>query len=243
MFRRRRRGEEGGSTPAEGAAAQADRPDGGGSDPAGPDEDSASPVKPDRPNGPWDVDELDPDRPDHAAPRLDLGALRIRPHAGMRVQLQVDKATGKAGSVLLVGDQAAVQLMAIAAAKSRPQWPQTKAALYADAMRRGGSAQEGTGPWGPVLRMALPAEAPDGTKGVQPSVVLGVDGPRWLLRATFIGKAAVEQDRMNQMMRIVQDTVVVRGDEPMPPGEVIGLTPPARPETAVDVEAPPDAPG
>jgi len=188
--------------------------------------------KPERPHGPWDVSELD-DRAAHTAPRLDLGGLRIRPKAGMKVQLQIDKSTGRASSVLLAAEQAAVQLMVIAAAKSTPLWPATRQALSADATSKGGTANEGRGPWGPVLRLALPAQAPDGTKGTQPTVVLGVDGPRWMLRATMIGRAAVDQDQMNQMMGILQDTVVVRGDDPMAPGEVISLTPPARQEGAV----------
>jgi hypothetical protein len=186
------------------------------------------PSKPDRPHGPWDVSELD-DRPSHTAARLDLGGVRIRPVAGMKVQMQVDKNSGQATSVMLVSDQGALQLMVIAAPKSKPLWPQTMRALRSDADRRGGSAQDGKGPWGPVLRMALPAATPDGKQGVQPSVVLGIDGPRWLLRATLIGRAAVDQEQMNRMMAIVQDTVVVRGDQPMAPGEVIALTPPPRP--------------
>jgi len=195
-----------------------------------------APAKPPRPHGPWDVAELD-DRAAHTAPRLDLGGLRIRPVAGMKVQMQVDQASGRATSVMLVNDQGALQLMVIAAPKSKPLWPQTMRALRSDADRRGGTAQDGKGPWGPVLRMALPATTPDGKQGVQPSVVLGIDGPRWLLRATLIGKAAVDQEQMNRMMAIVQDTVVVRGDEPMAPGELVALTPPPRPASADDAEA------
>ena len=218
--------------------SQAARSDGSASQDEQPATDPGAPGKPQRLHGPWDVSELDESNPAHAAPRLDLGGLRIRPAAGMKVQMQVDQTSGKATSVLLVAEQAAVQLMAIAASKSKPLWPQTKRALQADADRKGGSAQDGKGPWGPVLRMALPATGTDGKKGVQPSVVLGIDGPRWMLRATMIGKAAVEQAQMNQMMSIVQDTVVVRGDAPMAPGEIIVLTPPARPESATPVDTP-----
>jgi hypothetical protein len=199
------------------------------------------PTKPERPRGPWDISEVDPDKPAHTAARLDLGGLRIRPAGGMKVQMQVEQATGKATSVLLVGDAAAVQLMVIAASKSKPLWPQTRRALQSDADRKGGSAAESDGPWGPVLRMAIPATTADGKKGVQPSVVLGIDGPRWMLRATMIGRAATDQAVMNQMMGIVQDTVVVRGDVAMSPGEVIGLTPPPRPESATPIEDDPAA--
>jgi hypothetical protein len=60
-------------------------------------------------------------------------------------------------------------------------------------------------------------------------MVVGIDGPRWMLRATLIGKAAVEQEAHDRLLAVVQDTVVVRGEVPMSPGEVIELRPPARP--------------
>ncbi|MGB9374657.1 MAG: DUF3710 domain-containing protein [Jiangellales bacterium] len=215
----------------------ADQGEGDGKDAAGADSDQ----KPARPNGPWDVSELDGSRPSHTAPRLDLGGLRIRPAGGMQVQMQVDQTSGKATSVLLVAENAALQLMATAAGKSTPLWPTTRRAVQADADRKRGTTQEGNGPWGPVLRLSIPATTSDGKTGVQPSVVLGIDGPRWMLRATMLGRAAVDQEQMNKMMAIVQDTVVVRGDEPMAPGELIELTPPPRPESATDVPPPESA--
>lgn len=228
MFRRKAKAEE--------QAASAEPTQESAQDETTTSDDADAPVKPERPHGPWDVSELDESKPAHTAARLDLGGLRIRPAAGMKVQMQVDQASGKATSVLLVADAAAVQLMVIAAAKSKPLWPQTKRALQSDADRKKGTAQDGKGPWGPVLRMAIPTTTSDGKQGIQPSVVLGIDGPRWMLRATMIGRAATDQTVMNQMMGIVQDTIVVRGDEPMAPGEVIALTPPSRPEPAAPVD-------
>lgn len=222
MFRRRAKG----SDAAPDAVAEApEAPEA----PASPPEDDPS-GKPARANGPWDVDELDGSHPSHERPRLDLGSLRIRVAPGTRLQMQVDKGTGKATGVLLMGEQYGLQLMAIAASKSLPLWPQTRAAIAADAGRRGGTAQEAPGPWGSVLQLSLPATAADGTSGVTPSLVLGVDGPRWMLRATFLGRAAIDQTLHNQMLAVLQDTVVVRGEEPMPPGEILPLTPPQRAE-------------
>jgi hypothetical protein len=205
----------------------------------GPD---AAPTKPARPHGPWDVDELD-DRPAHVAPRLDLGGVRVRPPSGFKVQIQVDQKTQTSTSVTLVGDQGALQLVVVAAAKSKPQWPVTMRALQSDADRRGGTVAEGNGPWGPVLRITIPVTLPDGKQGVQPSVALGIDGPRWMLRATILGKAALDQAQMNTMMAIVQDTVVVRGEDPMAPGEIVPLVPPPRPDGEVDVDSPDVAQG
>lgn len=243
MFRRRAKASDAEpNEPAEHDGATPDMPDTTGADaPVGGEAAAtatdAAPTKPARPNGPWDVDELD-DRPAHVAPRLDLGGVRVRPPAGFKVQIQVDQATQKSTSVLLVGDQGALQLVVVAAAKSTPQWPGTMRSLQSDADRRGGTVAEGNGPWGPVLRITIPVTLPDGKQGVQPSVALGIDGPRWMLRATILGKAALDQEQMNKMMAIVQDTVVVRGEEPMAPGEVVPLVPPPRPENAADVDSP-----
>lgn len=237
MFRRRSKGEDTPVAPStqEAQAAQEGGPGDADTSPSPEPAASDAPavpgqIKPARPNGPWDVDEMD-DRPAHVAPRLNLGAVRIRPPAGMKVSIQVDKSTQTATNVTLVGDHGALQLLVVAAAKSRPQWPTLMRALQSDADRRGGTVQEGKGPWGPVLRMTIPAELPDGSKGVQPSVVLGIDGPRWMLRATVIGKASMDQEQMNRMMAIVQDTVVVRGEEPMAPGEIVPMVPPPRPDS------------
>jgi len=215
MFRRRAKGSDAS------ADAAVEPPEASSPPPA---EDASG--KPARTNGPWDVDELDGSHASHERPRLDLGSLRIRVSPGTKLQMQVDKGSGKATGVLLMGEQYGLQLMAIAASKSLPLWPQTRAAIAADATRRGGTAQEAPGPWGSVLQLSLPATAADGTSGVTPSLVLGVDGPRWMLRATFLGRAAIDQALHNEMLAVLQDTVVVRGEEPMPPGEILPLTPP-----------------
>jgi hypothetical protein len=225
MFRRRKGADEAPQPTAAqdgGAADAADRP-------ADPAQQPEAPVKPARANGPWDVDELDGSHPSHERARVDLGGLRVRPVPGMQIQMQVDSTTGKATSVLLIGEDAALQLLAVAAARSVPMWPTMIAAVAADATRRGGTAQRAPGPWGQLLQMQMPATTSTGVSGVQPSMVVGIDGPRWMLRATLIGKAAVEQEAHDRLLAVVQDTVVVRGEVPMSPGEVIELRPPARP--------------
>ena len=40
--------------------------------------------------------------------------------------------------------------------------------------------------------LVVPVEDPDGKIFSQTSRVIGIDGPRWLLRATILGRAAVE---------------------------------------------------
>jgi hypothetical protein len=53
--------------------------------------------------------------------------------------------------------------------------------------------------------------------------VIGVDGPRWLLRATVLGRAAVEPDAALPMEETLRNAIVVRGDEPMAVRESLPL--------------------
>jgi hypothetical protein len=53
--------------------------------------------------------------------------------------------------------------------------------------------------------------------------VIGVDGPRWLLRGTVLGRAAVEPDAALPMEETLRNVVVVRGDEPMAVRESLPL--------------------
>lgn len=191
---------------------------------AGPDDDATSP-KSERPNGPYDIDEVDADA--IATTHLDFGGLRIRGTQGMKLQFQVDQRTGNATSVLIGEGDAAVQLVAVAAPRSSGLWGRTRLEIAADARRRSGSADEAKGPFGTELRVVVPVSRSDGSQAVQPSRVSGVDGPRWMLRATFLGKAITDAAVFARLVEVVRGVVVVRGSAPMAPGDVIALKPPA----------------
>jgi hypothetical protein len=66
--------------------------------------------------------------------------------------------------------------------------------------------------------------------------VLGVTGPRWLLRATFLGRPAVEPREDGELETALREVVVVRGGAPMAPGEPLPLVMPnnARPVQGQD---------
>ena len=49
------------------------------------------------------------------------------------------------------------------------------------------------GPFGTELVLVVPVQDPDGQMFSQTSRVIGVDGPRWMLRGTVLGDAAVER--------------------------------------------------
>jgi hypothetical protein len=208
--------------------------------PAAADEASGAPAA--RRDGPWDASEVELDEVRSGPGVLDLGGLLLRPGGtDVQVQLQIDQASGTVTTVLLLWRDAGLQLVAVAAPRSRSHWPELRAALRADAQRRGARVSEATGPFGTELRIVLPVTTPDGRTVGQPSRVIGIDGPRWLVRADFLGRAAVEPAPFERLLAALRETVVVRGGEPMAPGDRIPLTMPTQPGTEPAANAPADA--
>ncbi|HET8560914.1 MAG TPA: DUF3710 domain-containing protein [Marmoricola sp.] len=169
--------------------------------------------------GPRDVAEVDLSDGGYA----DLGSLLISPPEGMDLQLQVDEASGEVLAVLLANEEGAVELRAFAAARNSDLWSDARREIAADAARRGGTATEQEGPLGPELAVMIPVTTPDGQSAVQPSRVLGHNGPRWFLRATVLGRPAVEPDSAGPWEDAIRAVVVRRGAQAMPPGEPLPL--------------------
>jgi hypothetical protein len=93
-----------------------------------------------------------------------------------------------------------------------------------DMARRGGQATEREGRWGTELVCQMPVRRPDGTTATQPSRIIGVNGDRWMLRASFLGKPAVDPDATTEWEDALAQIVVRRGDQAMPVGEPLPVT-------------------
>lgn len=189
-----------------------------------------------RGEGPFDSTEVDPSILE-AEDRIDLGALVITGMPGMELRLQVDEATNEVQAVLLVLEDSALELRAFAAPKTSGIWAEVRREIAAEATRMGGTASETEGPFGTELVLVVPVEDPEGQIFSQTSRVIGVDGPRWLLRATMLGRAAVEPDAAPPMEQSLRNVVVVRGTEPMAPRESLALRLPEGAQPAAGEEA------
>ncbi|WP_229051222.1 DUF3710 domain-containing protein [Aeromicrobium sp. Leaf350] len=196
-----------------------------------------------RPHGPWDVSE----RPDLDG-RVDFGALRFRVPPGYVVQRPANDKDNTVPVVLLRGPEGALRLRVFAAPRDGGKWDDLRADVVREVEERDGTATEVDGPFGREVRCVLKVTSPDGQPMVQPSRVLGHDGPRWTLRGTFLGPVAKDPQDHGDLMDAFLDVVVVRGPEPRRAGEVLPLRlpPGARgdAETSSDeqaVSADPDA--
>ena len=178
-----------------------------------------------RSQGPWDSSEVNLDEEDRT--RVDLGGLVVKGKPGLELRLQVDEASQQVAAVLLVGAEGALELRPFAAPRNGDIWADVRKQIAAETARRGGTATEADGPYGTELRVMMPAKTPEGQAATQPSRVLGINGPRWLLRATFLGRPAVEPREDGDLETALYDVVVVRGSSPMAPGEPLPLVMPS----------------
>ena len=187
-----------------------------------PTEEDVESVEPSvRANGPWDSSEKDIG---DDSTYLDFGSLLIRGRPGFNLQMPTDDDQGTIGSVVLVTADAGLELRAFADARSGGLWDAVRADLEAEAERLEGEAEALDGPFGTELRVRVPVKTPDGEEAVQPTRIIGIEGPRWMLRATFLGHEALEPDDDGLLMRALRDVVVVRGDDPRAPRDPLLLT-------------------
>ncbi|GAA1896023.1 DUF3710 domain-containing protein [Lapillicoccus jejuensis] len=179
-----------------------------------------------RARGPYDVSEVERADEDADGPvdRLDLGALRFVPVDGMQLRLELDESQQTVLSVhCLLGDSS-VQVQVFAAPRTLPVWPEIRAEIADNVISAGGTADVVAGELGRELVCRMPQRGADGRTVFAQVRFAGVDGPRWFLRAVFSGPAAVDERAAAPLVAVVRSCVVVRGDEAMPPREVLPLT-------------------
>ncbi|MEV4256926.1 DUF3710 domain-containing protein [Spirillospora sp. NPDC049652] len=198
--------------------------------------------------GPWDSEDSHPD-----LQRLDFGALRIPVAPGLGFQVnfeatQVDEEgnplDGRPVAVLVQYEESAMQLQVFAAPKRSGIWEDVRRETAQDITENaGGQVQEVEGPFGDELLAMVPAaltedvlaEMPDEVKeqipqefieqGWAPQIIrfVGVDGPRWFLQAVVQGAAIEDEEQWQVLEDVLSGVVVVRGDSPMPPRDLLEL--------------------
>ncbi|MGZ4446014.1 MAG: DUF3710 domain-containing protein [Nocardioides sp.] len=178
------------------------------------------------PVGPLDAEDL----PQDGVVRVDLGSLLIAPEADRELRLQVDETTHEVQAVVLAGPDGAVELRAFAAPRNGDLWSDVRPQIAADMAQHGGQVTEREGRFGTELLCQMPVTTEDGQQAVQPSRVVGINGTRWLLRATLLGRPAVEVDASADWEDTIAKVAVRRGEGAMPVGDAlpVGLPPEAR---------------
>ncbi len=171
--------------------------------------------EPEPTTGPFD----ERDAPDDDIPRVDLGALRVPVAPGFDVRLEMNDAQ-QVVAVTLAGPDGHMQLGVFAAPRNEGIWDDVRAEIAESVNAQRGQAKhrEG-GPWGTELTGTLPGEG----GGRVPVRFIGVDGPRWFVRAMLVGAVATEPAKAGRFEDALRNLVVVRGNEPLPVREPVPL--------------------
>jgi hypothetical protein len=170
--------------------------------------------EPDPTAGPYD----ERDAPKDDVARVDLGALQVPVGPGLDVRLDVNEAQ-QVIAVTIAGPDGTMQLGVFAAPRNEGIWDEVRAEIAGSMNSQRGQAKERLGgPFGTELTGKLPGEG-----GLVPVRFIGVDGPRWFLRAMLVGAVAAEEAKAKPFLDTLREVVVVRGNEPLPVREPVPL--------------------
>ncbi len=203
--------------------------------------------------GPYDVG----DAVDDGLERVDFGALQIPKTTGNDLRVSLDT-KGRVVSVSVHRAGSAMQVGAYAAPRDGSIWTDLWPELAQTISSQGGRASQTDGPFGPELAAELAptrttgassAGGKDGEKPARrPARFVGVDGPRWFLRAVLTGPAATDEAAAQPLLETLRRVIVVRGSDPRPVREPLTLKLPAELAEQFgqlvdgDVDKPPPAP-
>jgi Protein of unknown function (DUF3710) len=180
--------------------------------------------------GPWDAGEPFPPRP-----RVDLGSLLVP--MGPEHEIQLVMADQHGVWVTVRHGESEMQLQAFAAPRRGLLWDDLRAEATREIAEAGGRSQEAPGPFGTELLAQVPAEPGQPASGQQLVRFIGVDGPRWFLRGLFTGPAAGGGEPASLLEEIFRDVVVVRGEHPVPPRDILELRLPPEAQQALQAQA------
>lgn len=170
--------------------------------------------------GPWDISEDNgPDYDEY----LSLGSFYIPFVQGIQLRLKASKADNTLlGATVTIG-RSSLELEAFAAPKTMGLWDDVRDDLVA----ANPAATVEPGIFGAEVR--LPIQLPNGKKHI--TRIVGVDGPRWMLRGIFSGPAADDPDSPEAKVldRFFSYIVVDRGEEPLAPRDLIPMAQPLTP--------------
>ena len=180
--------------------------------------------------GPWDAEEPFPE-----LERVDLGSLRVP--VGPEHEIQLVMAEQHGAWVTVRHRESEVQIQAFAAARRSSLWDDIRVEIAAEVDSAGGRSHESTGPFGTELIAEVPAEPGQPASGMRMVRFVGVDGPRWFLRGLFTGPAAGGGEPAGLLEEVFSQVIVVRGEHPVPPREILELQLPPEARQALEEQA------
>jgi len=173
-------------------------------------------------NGPLDESEANAVRP-----YVDLGGVKIVPRADLQLRLEIEEGSKRVVAVGLDYAGSTLQVQPFAAPRTSGLWREIREQIVEQIEKQGGETRITDGPFGPEVLAKIPVTGPGQDGSVRLARFVGVDGPRWFLRGVIAGEGAVNPEAAEQVEDLFRSIVVVRGNTPMPPRDLIPLHMPA----------------
>lgn len=172
--------------------------------------------------GPWDASDRDT-----TSGYFDFGPLRVPAQPGIELHSMRVPGQKLIPSLKAVAGTSAVLFTVVADRKSGGIRQELIELTEQQCAAQELTVKRGEGPWGTEL-IVQPKE-----KGLTPSRLLFVAGPRWVLKLQIMGQATIDESAREIIDSIIHDVVVYRDDAPRPAGTIIPLV---IPDPTVQVE-------
>ena len=162
-------------------------------------------------SGPYDIS--DPDVPE--GEYLDLGGLKILGKGGLSMRLVPSPDQKSIVDLAFSYGSSSLQLTLLASPRRVKFWQELRNDILSS--QKGATEKEGT--FGPEVYFTTKVR-----EGVEiPTRIVGVDGPRWMLRGIFAGPAAEGGEEKDYLDDFFSTVIANRGTEPLAPGDPVPL--------------------
>lgn len=155
--------------------------------------------------GPYDANDDPP-----GLSRLDLGSLRMPAISGVEIRVQAAP-DGRVNQVLALDGTRSLEVAAFAAPSEEGIWDEVRSEIRQSLEAKGASTAEISGDQWPALHAIV------NNAGKQAElVVVGVDGPGWMLRGVFRDTGPTVPNRATPLGRFFREIVVYRDSRLLP---------------------------
>ena len=170
---------------------------------------------------------LDESEANAVRPYVDLGGVKIVPRPDLQLRLEVEEGSKRVVAVGLDYAGSSLQVQPFAAPRGTGLWHEIRSQIVDQITKQGGSTRVTDGPFGPEVLAQIPVTTGPQAGSMRLARFVGVDGPRWFLRGVISGEGAVNAEAAAKIEELFRSIVVIRGNTPMPPRDLIPLTMPA----------------
>ncbi|MCU1579744.1 MAG: hypothetical protein JWP19_1948 [Rhodoglobus sp.] len=169
---------------------------------------------------------LDESEANAVRPYVDLGGVKVLPRPDLHLRLEVEEGSKRVVAVGLDYAGSTLQVQPFAAPRGSGLWHEIRQQIIDQIEKQGGKTRVTVGNFGPEVLAEIPVAAGQ-PGGARLARFIGVDGPRWFLRGVIAGEGATNPDAAAKVEDLYRSIVVVRGNTPMPPRDLIPLHMPA----------------